>query len=61
MEAQEYYVIHYNASEVKIRYEYKFYESNMRVTLDGRDLADSLDLKHQLTPKDMNFEPCMEI
>ena len=61
MEAKGYYVVHFNGSGVKLRYEYKFYKSTMRVTFDGRDLVDLLDLTRQRTLKDMNFEACMEI
>ena len=61
MEAQGYYIFYFNGSEVRIRYEYKFYNSTMQVIFDGRDLANLLDLTRQRTLKDMNFEACMEI
>ena len=60
MERQGYYVIYCNAIEVKIRYHYKFQDSNLRVTFDGRDLADLLDITKK-TLKDMHFEVYMEI
>ena len=61
MEAQGYYIFYFNEGEVKIRYEYKFYDSTMQVIFDGRDLANLLDLTRQRTLKDMNFEACMKI
>ena len=61
MEAQGYYIFYFNGGEVKIRYEYKFYDSTMQVIFDERDLANLIDLTSQRTLKDMNFEACMKI
>ena len=61
MERHGYYIIYFNGSEVKIRYHYKFQVSNLRVTFEGRNLADLLDITQQRTLKDRHFEAYMEI
>ena len=61
MEKHGCYIVYFNGSEVKIRYHYKFQDSNLRVTFDGRDLADLLDITHKRTLADMHFETYMEI
>ena len=44
MEVEGYYIVYLNGSEVRIRYEYKFYNSTMQVIFDGRELEKLLDL-----------------
>ena len=61
MEKHGCFKICFNGNETKIRYHYIFQNSGLRVTFDGRDLADLLDLTQKRTLKDMRFEACMEI
>ena len=44
MEKHGCFTIMFNGSEVKIRYHYIFQNEGLRVTFDGRDLADLLDM-----------------
>ena len=47
--------------EVKIRFEYKIYDSTLEIKLYGVDLANLLDLTGHSTLKDMEFEVYMEV
>ena len=61
MEKHGCFIICFNGNEARIRYHYIFQNSGLRVTFDGRDQADLLDLTQKRTLKDMRFEACMEI
>ena len=55
------FIICFNGSETRIRYHYIFQNGGLRVTFDGRDLADLLDVTQKRTLRDIRFEACMEI
>ena len=44
MEKHGCFIICFNGSEIRIRYHYIFQNGGLRVTFDGRDLADLLDV-----------------
>ena len=61
MESKGCYIFHFNGCEVRLRYEYKFYESTFEVTFYGIDLATLLDNTGQRTLKDMKYKAYIEI
>ena len=61
MEQKGCYIFGDKGSEVKLRYEYKIYNSNLEVTFYGIDLANLLDLTGDSTLKDIEFEVYMEV
>ena len=61
MEKHGHFIVCFNGSEIRIKYHYIFQNSQLRVTFDGRDLADLLDVTRKRTLRDMRFEACMEV
>ena len=61
MEQKGCYIYGDTGCEVELRYEYKFYDSTLKVTFYGIDLANLLDLTGYPTLKDMEFELYIEI
>ena len=61
MEQKGCYIFDDKGSEVKLRYEYKIYDSALEMTFYGIDLANLLDLTGHPTLKDMEFEVYMEV
>ena len=61
MKSKGCYIFHFITSEVRLRYEYIFHDSTLKVTFYGIDLANLLDLIGQTTFKDMKFEAYTEV
>ena len=61
MEQKRCYTFGDKGCEVKLRYEYKIYDSTLEITFYGIDLANLLDLTGHPTLKDMEFEVYMEV
>ena len=61
MESKGCYTFGFNGCEVRLRYEYRFYDFTLEVTFYGIDLANLLDLTGQQTLKDMKFEAYIEV
>ena len=61
MEKRGHFIVYFNGSETRIKYHYLFQNSQLRVTFDGRDLANLLDVTQKRTLRDMRFEACLEV
>ena len=61
MEQKGCYIFGDKGCEVKLRYEYKIYDSTLEITFYGIDLANLLDFTGHPTLKDMEFEVYMEV
>ena len=61
MEQKGCYIVGDKGSEVKLRYEYKIYDSTLEINFYGVDQANILDLTGHSTLKDMEFEVYMEV
>ena len=61
MEQKGCYIFGDKGCEVKLRYEYKIYDSTLEINFYGIDLANLLDLTGHCTLKDMEFEVYMEV
>ena len=55
------YIFEDKGCEVKLRYEYKIYDSTLEINFYGGDLANLLDITGLSTLKDMEFEVYMEV
>ena len=56
-----YYIFGDKGCEVKLKYEYKIYDSTLEINFYGIDLANLLNLTGHTTLKDMDFEVYMEV
>ena len=61
MDQQGCYIFVDKSCEVKIRFEYKIYDSILEINFYGADLANLLDVSGHSTLKGMEFEVYMEI
>ena len=61
MKQKGYYIFGDKGCEVKLRYEFKIYDSTLEINFYGVDLANLLDLTGHSTLKDMEFEVYMEV
>ena len=61
MEQKQCYIFGNKGCEFKLRYEYEIYDSTLKMTFYGIDLANLLDLNGHPTLKDMEFEVYMEV
>ena len=48
MEKRGHFIVCFNGSETRIKYHYLFQNSQLRVTFDGRDLANLLDVTQKI-------------